>query len=174
MRERPRVLIANAVALNGGDGAILLAIREHLRRICDGEPELVVADRQGEVADRIYDGMEFVKPLAAGVARAPRTRGLGRLVRALNERRWLAAARALRRAPWLSDRLLRPHERRKLRQYASLDLAVSTGGTYLVEHYQIWPRLLELRVIAALGVPLVLYTQSLGPFEQPRNRRLVP
>ena len=174
MPDRPRVLIANAVALNGGDGAILLAIREHLRKILPGELELIVADRQGAVAARHYDGMEFVMPLARGIARSPEIRGLGRLVRELNMGRWLLAARTRRRAPWLARRLLRPRERRKLEQYAQLDLVVSTGGTYLVEQYLIWPRLFELQIIAALGVPLVLYTQSLGPFRQALNRRLVP
>jgi colanic acid/amylovoran biosynthesis protein len=63
-----------------------------------------------------------------------------------------------------AQRLVRPSERAYLERLESYDLLVSTGGTYLVEHYEIWGRLLELELVVALGRPLVLFTQSLGPF----------
>ena len=62
-------------------------------------------------------------------------------------------------------------EARALDAHARADLIISTGGTYLVEHYNLARRRFELELCAASGNPLVFFTQSLGPFEQPINRR---
>jgi colanic acid/amylovoran biosynthesis protein len=48
-------------------------------------------------------------------------------------------------------------------------MIVSAGGTYLVPHYRIFPKLLDLLVARAVRRPLVLFTQSLGPFTGPRR-----
>jgi colanic acid/amylovoran biosynthesis protein len=54
---------------------------------------------------------------------------------------------------------------------SEIDVMVSTGGTYLVEQYRLWPRLFEFRLARILGVPVIFYTQSLGPFQERINRR---
>jgi colanic acid/amylovoran biosynthesis protein len=147
------VLLLNAVTLNGGDGAIMLAIREHVRRALGDDAELVVADPRADTAAGLYPGVRFTLPAFALGGRLPA--------------RWLLAARR----PWTARWLLREGQRRKLAEYARADLAISTGGTYLVENYDLRPRMFELRLALALGLPLVLYTQSLGPFRQRRHRR---
>jgi colanic acid/amylovoran biosynthesis protein len=164
-------LIVNAVTLNGGDAAVMLAIREHVRKALGADAEITVTDQMAVPAAARYSEVEFSIPLAAAILRHPHVRYLDRLVRDLDCARWLLAARVRPRARWLSDLLLRPLERRKLAQYADADVVISTGGTYLVEQYPLWPRLFELRACLALGTPLVLYTQSLGPFRWPANRR---
>jgi colanic acid/amylovoran biosynthesis protein len=58
--------------------------------------------------------------------------------------------------------------RSTLDDFASAAMIVSAGGTYLVPHYRILPKLLDMLVALALRRPLILFTQSLGPF--PENR----
>lgn len=53
---------------------------------------------------------------------------------------------------------------RSVVDYVSADLIISTGGTYLVESYNIDGRIAELLKDIELGNPPVLFTQSLGPF----------
>src|SRR3546814_14518787 len=52
-------------------------------------------------------------------------------------------------------------------------MVVSSGGTYLVPHYRLMPKLLDFLVVLALGRPLVLFTQSLGPFHGVGQRCLL-
>lgn len=165
-----RVEVVNAVVLNVGDAAILLAMREQLERALG--PGTAVVAREGAVraSARLYPEVGFATPVAS-VIRRPRIRYVGRAVRELDVARWRAAARARARAPWLTRALLRPAERRGLDGYAEADVGIASGGTYLVERYGIWPKLFELDVLADLGKPVVLYTQSLGPFRRPANRR---
>ncbi|TIU45281.1 MAG: polysaccharide pyruvyl transferase family protein, partial [Mesorhizobium sp.] len=55
--------------------------------------------------------------------------------------------------------------------YRSADLVVTTGGTYLVENYNLERRLNQFRVDAILGKDPVFFTQSLGPFNKSYNRQ---
>ena len=166
-----RVALVNAVSLNGGDAAIMLAIRRHVLQAFGESTEFVVHDSQPETAARLYPEIEFAGVLGTSVLRYPKIKYWGRLVREMNTRRWLAAARALRRFPWLVPLLLGREERRALDAYARADLAISTGGTYLVERYSLWPRIFEFEMLRALGVPIIFYTQSLGPFTKQSTRR---
>jgi colanic acid/amylovoran biosynthesis protein len=50
---------------------------------------------------------------------------------------------------------------------------ISTGGTYLVEQYSLNTRLFEYQTAAALGIPVIFFNQSLGPFSARRNRKLL-
>jgi colanic acid/amylovoran biosynthesis protein len=162
-----RILVTNCVTLNGGDASIALGILQQLRSVYHDDLEVAFADSQPEVARRYYPELDL-RP--AIFRRFVATRGIHRgrvgvALRELNIARFLAAAR------WPPlRRLLRPAERRELEAYDSFDAIVSTGGTYLVETYPVWPRLAELRLALALGKPLVMYTQSLGPFNVPYNR----
>jgi colanic acid/amylovoran biosynthesis protein len=58
-----------------------------------------------------------------------------------------------------------------LREYLQADLIISSGGTYLVEHYDLLPSILDYELTLALEKPLVFFPQSLGPFEKTRYRR---
>jgi len=59
------------------------------------------------------------------------------------------------------------------RSYAEAELIISTGGTYLVEHYRVWHRLVELVTVSFGRAPVVLWTQSLGPFRKASSKCLV-
>jgi colanic acid/amylovoran biosynthesis protein WcaK/AmsJ len=153
-----RVVLTNAVMLNAGDGAILLGIAEILRRAF-GEVALIVLDSNPVVASRLYPDIRF-EQLASPPA--GRFRGVWR--------------RLIDRFPaalgWAPD------YRKNAAIYRAADLIVSTGGTYLVEHYKLKGRFDQLELAARSQAPLVLFTQSLGPFRNPLNvrrlRRMAP
>ncbi len=154
-----KICIINCVALNGGDAAILYALEKTLRLAFGDDVDIVVFDSQAAVAAQYYPRFRFRQ-----MARARR----------FQRWRWraglaLARAGAPRLGRALAPRSLREH----WRAYDEADLVVSTGGTYLVEHYNPAWRLLHLLTAAASGRPLVLFTQSLGPFRSPRNRALL-
>jgi colanic acid/amylovoran biosynthesis protein len=70
-----------------------------------------------------------------------------------------------------AKRLLTRDETDYLEACQWADVVVATGGTYLVEQYDLGQRLFDMETAIALGRPLVLYTQSLGPFKNPANHR---
>lgn len=152
MKKVPlQIVITNVVALNAGDGAILLGIIKVLRRTFDNF-NLTVLDSQATIARRLYPEIQFeqlaLKTNYRGVA--------GRIWRALvkylgNQRRWL------------------PSYSRNIATYNNADLIISTGGTYLVEHYDLSDRMYQLAFVAASRQPLIMYTQSLGPFTKPNT-----
>ncbi len=74
------------------------------------------------------------------------------------------------KAPLLGQ-LLSASEKEGLRNYEEADLVVTTGGTYLVETYNIEKRLNQFELDEILGKPPVFFTQSLGPFKKEENRR---
>jgi colanic acid/amylovoran biosynthesis protein len=168
-----RIHITNTVALNGGDAAILLSVLDLLKRAFGPETDFLIYERAPEVAARYYPKLSFRPSLHAVVA--GNAKDSGRLARA---RRWLRKAR-MRLAAWLLGRGLRPLARvtaggalwPALSEYDSADLVVSTGGTYLVENYDLTPRLFDYELTVSLKRPLVFFTQSLGPFTRPATRR---
>jgi colanic acid/amylovoran biosynthesis protein WcaK/AmsJ len=165
-RNGVRIVLANAVTLNGGDAAIAIAALQVFEQAFPGATVQIV-DSQSDVARRLYTHLSFVPGLAALLPRGKRA--------ALSMARLLAAARLYRQlGPAVARRLCRrvcsDAELSTLDAYAQADLIVSTGGTYLVEHYGLRTRRFELEVCVQLGKPLVFLTQSLGPFAKPINR----
>jgi colanic acid/amylovoran biosynthesis protein len=170
------VILTNCIALNGGDAAIVDATMDALRRRLGEDARFVVHDSQPEVTSRLWPGV----PARAWAWDVFGLRGRGRIDRAL---RPLRMARALAAASLyglglqrLADVLLRPNERAFLAEYASADVVVSKGGTYLVPSYDLRPHFFDYRICTLMRRPLVLYTQSVGPFvtrsHQRRMRRL--
>ena len=157
-----RIVLANAVTLNGGDAAIAIAALRVFEQAFPGASVQIV-DSQSDVARRLYPDLSFVPGLAALLPRGKRA--------ALSMARLLAAARLYRQlGRAAARRLCSDAELATLDAYAQADLIVSTGGTYLVEHYGLRTRRFELEVCVQLGKPLVFLTQSLGPFAKPINR----
>jgi colanic acid/amylovoran biosynthesis protein len=154
-----RVVVTNAVTLNSGDAAILLGLRATLRKAF-GAIDLTVLDSHASVAAQLYPDLRF-EQLAM--------RGKRSLARRIKDR--LVAA-------WPRFLLSFPRYSRNAKRYAEADLIVSTGGTMLVEHYDLRDRFYQLEIASSMRTPLVLYTQSLGPFAKPLNvtwlRRLLP
>lgn len=163
-----KMLLTNTAALNTGDAAILFATIDILRRAFGQRLEVVVYDQQAGVASRYYPDLAFRPILFDQVSDWAHGRWRNGFILLL-----LAAA-AMWRLPLgkLGSRLLPRSLRASLAEFASADLVVSAGGTYLVPHYRIFPKILDLLVADALGRPYVLFTQSLGPFPQRRQRLL--
>ncbi len=157
-----KVIVSNTVTLNGGDAAILHAVVAMIREAFGEQVDVVVYDSQPEVASRYHDGFDF-RRLIFDATRDARYSRVARI-------QVLMAAYALR-AGWRAvARLICPEQMwPTLEEYAGADLICSTGGTYLVEHYEIDHRLFDFELCRILGTPLVFFTQSLGPFTDPRN-----
>jgi colanic acid/amylovoran biosynthesis protein len=158
-----KVVITNTVALNGGDAAILLGVVKLLRTAFGEDTRFVVFDSQPEAAMSLYPEFQFRE-----LWHARATRRAGRFLR--KPRRAFHLAR-LRLAAGGHPALLDEQERSTLQECRDADLFVSTGGTYLVENYPLQPRLFEFQLARRLGKPLVLLTQSLGPFRRAANRQ---
>ena len=160
-----KIVVSNTAALNGGDAAILYATVDILRRAFGETLEVTASDMQAEVAARYHPALRFCPTLYNAVT-AWAGRGAWRKPAML-----LALAAAALGKP--ARRLLPRALRRTLDVYAEADAVVSAGGTYLVPHYELTPKLFDFLVTLALGRPLVLFTQSLGPFGGLRQRRLL-
>jgi len=139
-------VVTNTVALNGGDAAILFGVLAAIRAV-DTEAEVEVQDAHPEVAARCHPELAF----RSHPWNAAQSRPWPRLAR------WMALRQVAGPGP-LGD---------SVRRYRNADVAISTGGTYLVENYRLAPRLFDFELCQASGTPLVLFTQSLGPFTQP-------
>jgi len=171
------VIIENTVALNTGDAAILVAIIDIVRETFGPDTRISVFDGEPEVAAVHYPDIRFY-PLTwsylSGHVRLfgkPRKTAFKRLISLVQRKAFrraiddLVAGRKPRPSSFLDKRALD-----NLAIYASADLVITTGGTYLVEHYKLRDRFEELNKDILLRKPLVLFTQSLGPFEKPANR----
>jgi colanic acid/amylovoran biosynthesis protein len=170
----PAVLITNCVALNGGDAAILYAVIDRLRAALGPDLGITVVDDQPEDVGRRYPELSTTPRLDTTIRRAPAAPILRRVVTEIERTRVLAGAWCMgRRMSWLSRLWLSSRQRSALEVFRHSTAVVSTGGTYLVERYPIAGRLLELEAALAMGRPLILFTQSLGPFTDPRNQRVM-
>lgn len=170
MKKIRNVLITNAIALNGGDAAILRATIGILEKEFGEEIRFVVHDMAARASSRYYPEIAFRNDIYSEVAAWAR----GRVKPAIAALAVLAVARLMRIAPRNPFmRFLPPTLRATLDDYARADIVVSSGGTYLVPHYSLVSKLLDFLTANALGKPLILFTQSLGPFKPIRHRSLL-
>lgn len=164
------VLILNAATLNGGDAAILTATMAMLKHLLGRDTAFVVHDIHADAASGYHDGIRFRPPLFQHVERLSARRKAQVAISLC-----LLALATLRRTAmgrWLTSRL--PAVIRSgLDDYEAADLVVSSGGTYLVPHYEVYSKLFNLLLARAMKRPLVLFTQSLGPFPAGRRRSLM-
>lgn len=153
-----KILITNIVTLNAGDAAILYAMVDILRGAFGDDTEFVVYDKHGEAPARYYPELEFRKLLY--------------LTRESFDVRFKLGRWAIKHnVPLLPHLFLNNTERRDLLDYKNADLIVSSGGTYLVENYSLDARIFDYRISLYFDKPLVFFTQSLGPFANPSNRK---
>jgi colanic acid/amylovoran biosynthesis protein len=164
-----KIVITNAVPLNAGDAAILRATIAILRQDSE-DHDILVYGEQVEIAERFYPDLSFRRSLHGQLAQWAGTGLRAKFAAAM----LMAIAFVARVTPgrWLAHLLPAPL-RRSLEDYRTADAVISSGGTYLVPHYQMAPKLLDFLVTIALGRPLILFTQSLGPFESARRPWLV-
>ncbi|WP_373048210.1 polysaccharide pyruvyl transferase family protein [Vulgatibacter sp.] len=167
------VAVINTVCLNTGDAAIAEALQASVREAL-GPCDFTVFDSNPEASARLYPGWRFRQSLTPLLQprlpiRLPKGEAIARRLPPLRLRAAAALEAAGRGA--LAAPVLRAAEQEALRTWAASDLVVAHGGTYLVEHYELHARILEFELILALGKPLVLFTQSLGPFRKRLYRR---
>jgi colanic acid/amylovoran biosynthesis protein len=167
-----KVLITNTLALNGGEAAMIHSLAHLLRLIFGDDIDIAIYDQEAEPVSKYYLDLTFRTLLYYHVSRVPRIRGLRAIIGRLNRMRFLAAAKCLgARRDGLARRLLTRREHAALTDYHSADLIISGGGTYLVENYDLRPRIFDYEVTLALKRPLVFFTQSMGPFRKPEHRK---
>ncbi|MEA2367058.1 MAG: colanic acid/amylovoran biosynthesis protein [Thermoleophilaceae bacterium] len=140
-----KIVVTNCVSMNGGDAAILEGVGVILRRALGDELDITVHDDHPVEAD----------------ARLP-----------FDVRPQLQSVAGRARSPWsLRRRLANDEQRAVLDRYASADLILSTGGTYLTDNYDVERRIREFELASALRRPLILFTQSIGPLSRRSTRR---
>jgi colanic acid/amylovoran biosynthesis protein len=165
-----KVVITNTAMSNGGDAAICLAIVDMVHRVLGSDTKITLVDPLADVARRYYPEFEILQAAHFVPSRKfkGRWRKVGRLIDKLRPWR-MRGANLLKAAlgPSLSDWLLGPLELKAVRAYREADLVISTGGTYLVDHYDISPRLFELQLALYADKRPIFYVQSLGPFARP-------
>jgi colanic acid/amylovoran biosynthesis protein WcaK/AmsJ len=172
-----KIIVENTVCLNTGDAAILLAIRHILRKVWGEDLRFQVFDSQPEVAARLYPekeypDLEFHKLMSESVFKYSYDQNvLKNAVKPLYNRIVLEALRRFGRGGPIDKMLFCERDRRSLEIYRDADLVVTTGGTYLVENYNLERRLNQFRIDAILGKDPVFFTQSLGPFNKDYNRQ---
>lgn len=167
-----KIAITNTVLSNTGDAAICLSIidqlvAEHPTR----DLEFTVFDSDAAATRKLYPNLRIVQQVTA--TRPFRPGKLSRLVSRLRigivsklESDSLAARISAVSARVMFGRGF--HD--SLNAFREADLVISSGGTYLVDHYDFTVRTVELELAARLGLPIVLWTQSLGPFKTRRAR----
>ena len=170
--------IINTLALNSGDAAILEGEVLLFQRLFGPATQIHVYGKQSEVAGRYYPHLPFRAELYSQVLQPSKSAFLERVFARLQRTHEHPIVLRFYAAAWLYGRsyrslakLLLPAKQFKaLEEYASADLIVSSGGTYLVEHYDLDSKVFDLMTAVLLRKPLVLYTQSLGPFTRTRHR----
>jgi colanic acid/amylovoran biosynthesis protein len=165
------VLVINCVCSNTGDAAILEAARTVMRSAWE-DPQFLVQDDHPQRIANLYPALNVRGSYYWSLAYTEDSGWRSRL-----RRRWQFARFNLGRRLWraglcaAAKGLLSRGEIDYLEAYQWADVVVATGGTYLVEQYDLGQRLFDMETAVALGRPLVLYTQSLGPFKSSANRR---
>ena len=131
-RALTRVLVTNCVLLNGGDAAILMGIT-HLSAALGGDVEIAVADSQPEY-EAALPGLDVGPSRRRSGARPdPGSKTPGGDGSGASRR---GGRLVCRPGSWEAPALwLGPDQRAALARFAAADVVVSTGGTYLVEHY---------------------------------------
>ena len=161
--------------MNAGDAAILYAMMNVLRAAVGHDTQFIVYDKHGDVPNRYYPDVVFRKLLyltreSRFVNRAPG--GWSRILRRLDDIRFRLGLRSIKNGiPLVPQVFLSSIERRDLLEYKTADLIVSSGGTYLVENYSLAARVFDYQLSLYLERPLAFFTQSLGPFSDPSNRK---
>lgn len=176
-KRRPtKILISNIVTLNPGDAAILQGMFHILRQKYGEDSEIIVFDRLADAAAKYYPWASFRQSFFGN---RPEGRFASKL-KALGYGHWNTRLRywwlrscvtfmrlGLADIPKL---LLNREDFSSLRDYLGADVILSSGGTYLIENYNLWPAIYDYRLTLATKRPLVFFTQSLGPFRQSKYR----
>jgi colanic acid/amylovoran biosynthesis protein len=167
-----KIIISNTVILNGGDAAILISIIKILQTAFGNDPEFVIYDSQPETARKYYPELNLRRLIYYQSIDSIKIRLIGRIIKLISKWRLQLAIWCLHKQKFSLGRLCTTKvEYETLIDYQTADLVVSTGGTYLVENYDLQSRFFDYQICLMFNKPLIFFTQSLGPFEQPKNRQ---
>lgn len=172
-----KVVVENTVCLNTGDAAILLAIRHILKTLLGEAVDFVVFDSQPEVAARLYPkehypDIELRKlPSESFFKYKYDDNTVKNVLKPVYNQAVFQMLRHLGSGNYFDRRFFSDEDRDGLALYRDADLVITTGGTYLVENYSLERRINQFRLGEMLGKKTIFFTQSLGPFENPYNRR---
>jgi colanic acid/amylovoran biosynthesis protein len=171
------VVVENTVCLNTGDAAILIAIRKIIHQALGAGTRIYVFDSDPEAAARLYGrdrypDLEFRKlPSEAIFKRFYEGHPIRNLAKRLyNGLCFLGLVSGAWKNAVLGGCFLDREGRRSVDLYARAASVVTTGGTYLVENYNLSKRIDQFAIDGALGKGTVFFTQSLGPFQDGYNR----
>lgn len=169
-----KIIISNTVILNGGDAAILISIIKILQDAFGKNCEFVIYDSQPETAIKYYPELNLRKLIYAQSVDSIRIKLIGRIIKLISQWRIKVAAWCISKHQFSLGRLCTNKvEYESLIDYQTANLIVSTGGTYLVENYSLKARFVDYQISLMFNKPLIFFTQSLGPFEQPTNRQIL-
>lgn len=167
-----KILITNTVVLNTGDTAILMGVLKILRLAFQEEIEFIIYDQNHEIAQKYYPDLKFRQSLYFSLSKNLPIKTLENWLNSFNLTRFYWAVWCWKHnLSFISKIILKPAEIQYLLEYSTADLIVSTGGTYLVENYWLTPRIFDYKISLLLEKPLIFFTQSLGPFSTPSNRK---
>tara|TARA_R110000851_G_scaffold302714_2_gene460041 strand:+ start:18797 stop:20074 length:1278 start_codon:yes stop_codon:yes gene_type:complete len=173
-----KIAITNIVSLNPGDAAILAGMFEILREKYGDDTEIVVFDKNAEAAEALYSWARFNqapfhrKTKPGFVKNVLQRFGYGHWILRFRYWRLQLLGFILRCGPLRFSRVFFSRtDVNVVGEYLTCDLIVSTGGTYLIENYGLWPAIYDYRLCLTLGKPLVFFTQTLGPFTQEKYKK---
>lgn len=167
-----KVLITNAVLSNAGDAAICAGIRQALLDdgLC-GMDDIAVMDANSTVTAKIYPTWNVHQQLCYSTPGSNRIWSKTVQVAKILGVRLLTKVAAQSPAVVRKLGVIRIGYFSAIQLYADADVVISSGGTYLVDHYDFRPRQYELEFAYSLGAKIALWTQSMGPFLTPRSAR---
>ena len=167
------VLIVNAVALNGGDAAILEAVIASVSCAFAGKARIAVLDKYPDVSRVLYPEYRFHSS-AFETCRRPGRGLFSTAIEAARIANLMAGALALRltggRRAWFG---LSTAQWNLLELYRRSAVVVNTGGTMFVEKYNLVPRALDVWLGYLFAKPVVMFTQSFEPVRRRFNRLLM-
>jgi colanic acid/amylovoran biosynthesis protein len=167
-----KIIISNTVILNGGDAAILISIIKILQTTFGNDAEFVIYDSQPETAKKYYPQLNLRRLIYEQSIDSIKIRFIGRIIKFISQWRLKTAVWCIDKHKFSLGRFCTTQvEYDSLLDYQTADLVVSTGGTYLVENYGLKARFFDYQISLMFNKPLIFFTQSLGPFEQPKNRQ---
>jgi len=169
VQKKLRVMILNAVTLNAGDAAILYGLMSAVEEAAGAPVEFLISEGSPVVARRLHPNISFFHRFGEGGARSPRL--LRSLIKRIRRLRMAAGLRIMGLAPGLGRWLLPPSQQEWMDLVRTCDVAISTGGTYFTGHYPLTGKVLEVLAAHRCGIPVYLYTQSLGPFTRRTAKR---
>lgn len=166
-----RIAVTNTVLSNSGDAAIYQSIVDACSAQVEGPIEVTALDGAAPTTKHLYPAWNIEQQ----TSRSPSP---VKLVRRISNAFRGVALEALSQSAFLRGLVLRGPARRSafakaLKVLSDADVVISSGGTYLVDHYRFTHRVRELMLAKAMGKPIILWTQSMGPFSDRASARAI-